>query len=127
MARLILDSGAVIGFTRGNHDVAAAIRIAVQRGEEVVVPPVVVAETIRGDRRDAPVHRLLNAVRVTFAGLRAGRVVGELLGAAGMSNAADALVMAESIRGGSCVLLTSDVDDMSRLAAGRPSVTIMAV
>ena len=127
MARLILDRGAVIGFTRGNPDVAAAIRIAVQRGDELVVPPVVVAETVRGGHGDAPVHRLLNAVRVTFAGLRIGRMAGWLLGAAGMSNAADAMVMAEAVRGGSCVLLTSDVHDMTRLAAGRSSVTIVGV
>ena len=92
-----------------------------------MVPPVVVAETIRGGHDDARVNRLLNTVRVSFAGLRVGRTAGRLLGAAGMSNAADALVMAEAVRGGASILLTSDVHDMSRLATGRSSVTIVGV
>jgi predicted nucleic acid-binding protein len=107
--------------------VAALIRSAHRRGDEVAVSPVVVAETIRGGPADAAVHRLLNAVRITFAGLRLGRLAGELLGASQMSSSADALVMAEAIRGGACVLLTSDPHDMQQLAGGHSSVVVVAV
>jgi predicted nucleic acid-binding protein len=46
MARLILDTGAVIRFVRGNARVAAALRFAHGRGDEIVVPRVVVAQEI---------------------------------------------------------------------------------
>ncbi|MFN2569471.1 MAG: PIN domain-containing protein [Candidatus Dormibacteria bacterium] len=124
---MILDSGAVIAFTRGDIKVAAMIRSAHQRGDEIAVSPVVVAETIRGGREDASVHRLLNAVRVTFVGLRLGRLAGELLGGSQMSSATDALVMAEAVRSGNAILLTSDPNDMRRLARDRPSVVIVPV
>lgn len=127
MARLILDTGAVLGFVRGDARVAAAFRTALDRGDEIVVPPVVVAQSIRGGPRDAPIHRLLHAVQVPFVGLRLARVAGELLGTAGMSDAADALVMAEALRGGPSVVLTSDPNDMARLAEGKRPVRVISV
>lgn len=117
----------MLAFTRGDVRVAALLRSAHRRGAEIAVSPVVVAETIRGGRADAAVDRLLSSVRVTFAGLRLGRLAGELLGAARMSSSADALVMAEAIRGGPAMLLTSDPDDMRRLAARNGSVVVVAV
>jgi hypothetical protein len=105
----------------------AAFRIAHEREDEIVIPPIVVAETIRGGPRDAPIHRLLRAVRVPFVGLRLARFAGALLGAAGMRDAADALVMAEALRTGPSVLLTSDPSDMIRLAGNRRSVRVVAV
>jgi len=107
--------------------VAAAFRMAHERGDEIVVPPIVVAQTTRGGPRDAPVHRLLRTVEVPFIGLRLARLAGELLGAAGMRDAADALVMAEALRTGPSILLTSDPSDMTLLAGNRRSVRIVAV
>ncbi|MDQ2847352.1 MAG: PIN domain-containing protein [Actinomycetota bacterium] len=127
MARLILDTGAIIGLVRGDARVAAALRIATERGDEVVIPSVVVAQAIRGGPRDAPIHRLLHAVRVSFVGLRLARQAGELLGATGMNDAVDALVMAEALRGGPSVILTSDTADMARLAGHRQTVRIVQV
>ena len=127
MARLILDTGAVLGFVRGDGRVAAAIRTAHERGDEILVPAVVVAQTVRGGPRDASIRRLLRAVRVSFVGLRVARAAGALLAAARMSDAIDALVMAEALRSGPSVLLTSDPDDMARLAGDRRSVRIVRV
>lgn len=127
MARLILDTGAVIGFARGNARVAGHIRIAVDRGDEVVVPAVVVAQAIRGGPRDAPVHRLLNALRVSAVDLRLARRAGELLGHTGLSDAVDALVMAEASRSGPAVLLTSDADDMSVLDQNSGFVRVVRI
>jgi hypothetical protein len=103
------------------------MRVAVSRGDEIVVPPVVVTQAIRGGPRDAPIHRLLNAVHVPFVGLRLARRAGELLGEAGTSDAADGLVMAEALRTGPSILLTSDLEDMARLAGNRASVRVVAV
>ena len=117
----------MIGFARGNTRVAAYFRTAADRGDEVVVPAVVVAQVIRGGPRDSPVHRLLNAVRVSPVDLRLARRAGELLGRAGISDAVDALVMAEAMRSGPSVLLTSDPDDMNLLAPTPESVRIVRV
>lgn len=127
MARLILDSGAVIAVQRGNRLVDAHIATAAARGEDVVVPAVVVAECIRGGTADAPIHRLLHASHVPFLGGRLAQAAGRLLAAAGMTAAVDALVVAEAIRGGPCVLLTTDPDDLGRLAAGRPFIRIVGL
>jgi hypothetical protein len=127
VARLILDSGAVIAVQRGSRLVDAYLATAAARGEEVVVPAVVVAETVRGGPADAPIHRLLRASHVPFLGRRLAEAAGRLQAAAGMAAAVDALVVAEAVRGGPCVLLTSDPGDLSRLAAARPFIRIVAV
>lgn len=127
MARLILDSGGVIAITRGDARAAAALRMAVERGEDVIVPPVVVTETLRGGSRDAPVNRLLRVARVPFVGARLGRGAGALLGASGLTDAADAQVMAEALRSGPAVLLTSDPGDMARLGADGRRVRVVTV
>lgn len=116
--RLILDSGAVIGWSRGDPRVRALVREAIERGAEVRVPVVVLAETLRGGPQDAPVNRVLKAVGTTPTDPRIGRSAGELLGRTGGSNAADALVAAEALNAPDAVLLTGDVDDLGALLAG---------
>jgi hypothetical protein len=44
-----------------------------------------------------------------------------------MDDAADALIMAEALRGAASVLLTSDPDDMRRLLGDRRTVLIVPV
>ena len=103
--------------------------MAVAREDDaaVIVPPVVVTQSLRGGQKDAPVHRLLHVVWVPFVGKRMARAAGELLGATGLSDAADAQVVAEAIRSGPSVLLTSDPRDMSGLAGDRKDVLIVSV
>lgn len=125
--RLILDTGAVIAYTRGDRQIGALLKAANLEGAEMVVSPAVVTQTIRGGGRDTLLHRLFRAVYVPFVGLRLARLAGELLGVSGLSDAADAQVMAEAIRGGPCVLVTSDPNDMTQLAGGRSFVRIMAI
>lgn len=125
MARLILDTGAVLGFIHRDIRVAAALRVARLRGDEVVVPAVVVAQVIRGGDRDASAYRLFNAVHVASVGLRLARVADELLGAAGMADAVDALVVAEAPRVRPSIVLTGDPSDLGRLLGERTGVTIV--
>lgn len=124
---MILDSGAVLAVARGDDRVAAAIRVAQTQGADIIVPPIVVAQTIRAGPRDAPIHRLLRVVQIPFVGVRLARVAGELLGKSGLRDAADALVMAEALRNTPAILLTSDPDDMSQLAMGRADIRIVPV
>ncbi len=77
------------------------------------------SEVLRGEPRDAPLHRLLAKLTVVPIGAQQGRAAGELLGRAGMSghrSALDALVAVVALaQPRPVVLLTSDVDDLTRL------------
>jgi D-alanine-D-alanine ligase-like ATP-grasp enzyme len=125
--RLILDSGALIGWQRNDRNVWRYVAQAAQRGTSVVVPAVVIAECVRGGGRDASIHRLLATARVPVVGKRVAVHAGHLLGGVGMSATIDALVASEAIRGGPCVLLTSDPRNLASLVGGRPYVRIVGV
>jgi predicted nucleic acid-binding protein len=128
VARLILDSGAVIAFARGNPKVAAFLRLARQRDEDIVLPAVVIAETVRDGATDARINQLIAGAYVSFVGLHIARLAGRLQARAQLTAAIDALVVAEALRSRrSCVLLTSDPDDLRRLAGDAPALTIIAV
>jgi predicted nucleic acid-binding protein len=98
-------------------------------GTLVVVPAVVIAETTRGGPRDAPVNRVLTTVdEITPVTEATARLAGRLLAAAGLPNATiDALVVAEAALGDAAILLTSDLKDLSALAAGYPRVHVYGV
>lgn len=126
--RLILDSGAVIGWSRGDPRVRSHVREALTRGAVVDVPVVVLAETLRGGSRDAPVNRVLKAVGVTATTPATGRSAGALLGRTGGRNTADALVASEALHAGpGSVVLTSDPDDLVELLATEPAVSVLRV
>jgi predicted nucleic acid-binding protein len=116
--RLILDTGTVIGWSRGDQRVRALIDRALTRNLELRVPVVVLAETLRGGRRDAPVNRVLKATGTGPTDPDVGRRAGSLLGTTGGSNVPDALVAAEALAVPRSAVLTSDPDDLSALLAG---------
>lgn len=122
---LILDSGAVIGWSRGDARVRAAVREAVARHLELRVPVIVLAETLRGGPRDAAVNRVLKSVGLAPTPPHTGRVAGGLLGGTGGTDTADALVAAEALGRPDCTILTSDPDDLSRLLAAHPEVRVV--
>ena len=123
--RLILDSGAVIALARGEQRARAFLARALELRVPVEVPVVVVAETVRGGPRDAPVHRVLKAVgSVPEAQEAHGRTAGRLLGTARSSNTVDALVVAQAVEAGGAHVLTGDREDLERLAMPHPEVWI---
>ncbi|HVT59068.1 MAG TPA: PIN domain-containing protein [Thermoanaerobaculia bacterium] len=116
--RLILDSGAVIALARGDQRARAFLARALELGAPVAIPVVVLAETVRGGPRDAPVNRVLRAVgSVPEAREVHGRIAGELLGAARSAETVDALVVAHAVAAGGAHILTGDREDLVRLAA----------
>jgi predicted nucleic acid-binding protein len=124
--RLILDSGAVIALARGEARARAFLARALELGVWVEIPVVVVAETIRGGPRDAPVHRVLKAVgSIPDARENHGRTAGRLLGGARSANTVDALVVAHAVEAGRARILTGDREDLERLAAPHPEVSIL--
>ncbi len=126
--RLILDSGAVIALSRHDHRARAALAAAWEAGAEVSIPSLVVAETVRGWAKDAPVNRVIKAVgEVTPADERTGRVAGAVLGSAGSSSTVDAVVVASAIDLGGGVILTGDPEDLEALARRHPEVVVQAL
>jgi len=123
--RLILDSGAVIALSRNDQRARAALAAAWEAGVEVSIPSLVVAETVRGSAKDAPVNRVIKAVgEVRPADEGTGRVAGGLLGAARSNSTVDAVVVASAIELGGGVVLTGDPDDLEALANGHPEVVV---
>ena len=123
--RLILDSGAVIALARGDQRARAFLARAQEMGTPVEIPVVVLAETMRGGPRDAPVNRVLKAVgAVPTAHEVHGRIAGQLLGAARSASTVDALVVAQAVAAEGGHILTGDREDLERLAASHPEVWI---
>lgn len=126
--RLILDSGAVIALARQDARARAALTAAWEVGSDVVVPAVVVAETVRGTARDAPVNRILNAVgNVAPATEETARTAGALLAKAKSPATIDALVVAEAVHRGGGVVLTGDAADLGSLASPHAEVVIQSL
>jgi predicted nucleic acid-binding protein len=122
----MLDSGAVIGLARGDIRVRALLARALELAVDVRIPTAVLAETLRGGARDAPVHRVRAAVDVFPQTEAVARAAGALLGRTKGKNTVDALVAAEAIAVGAD-LVTSDPTDMRALLAGHPDVVILEV
>ncbi len=123
--RLILDSGAVIALSRGEDRARAFLARALEMQTPVEVSVAVVAETLRGGPRDAPVHRVLNTVDAVPPTTEAmGRTAGELLGRARSSATVDALIVAQAVTAGGAQVLTGDPLDLEALAASHPEVWI---
>jgi predicted nucleic acid-binding protein len=126
LARLILDSGAVIALSRRDARARALVKRASEQGDLIIVPAVVVAETTRGGPRDAPVNQVLKALdEIAPVTETIARLAGSLLARSAMKDGtADALVAAEAIHGGSAVIATSDPDDLSRLVGDTPRIRV---
>ena len=122
--RLILDSGAVIAWSRGDVRVRALLTRALELALDVRIPIAVLAETLRGGRRDTLIHRVRNAVDVFPTEEPTARLAGALLGRTGGTNTVDALVAAEAVTAAADVL-TSDADDLRALLVDHPSVTVI--
>lgn len=127
--RLILDAGAVIALAARDARARAHLDRARASGAEVVVPAVVVAETVRGHGpRDAPVNRVLIAVGDTAECNEAlAREAGRLLADTGSHSTIDALVVAEAARRTPSIVLTGDPVDLRLLAAATRGVTVASI
>jgi hypothetical protein len=104
---------------------AAKLRVAERSGLELRSTGVVVAKVWRdAGGRQANLARLLRSVDVKAVDQRLGQQAGVLLGRAGVTDAADATVVAIAATGDSIV--TGDPIDIRRLAAAsRRSIRIM--
>ncbi|MGI8631310.1 MAG: PIN domain-containing protein [Solirubrobacterales bacterium] len=137
MAVLVLDSEAVSALARSEQNVQrhqrvrAAMRSAHRRNSPVRIPSAVLVELYRGHGADEAIDGVLarGFAQVVTTGARMARIAGHLLADvdAGSEMAIDALVVATAIRFGGGIVATHDADDLRRLAARHPSVSVVAI
>ena len=113
---LTLDAGALIALERGDRVTSSRMRAAVLEGVVRVVPTVVLTQVWRHPSRQVTLARVLRGCQVEPLTEELAREAGLLCAAAGTTDAVDAVVMASARSRGGAVL-TSDPDDLGRLAA----------
>jgi predicted nucleic acid-binding protein len=133
---LVLDAGALdaLGRSRGRRqqEVRAALIAAVRRDARVIVPAVILAELYRGPAHNSVVDSCLtreSILEVRDTDRRLARLVGGVLAAAGAGSEdlADAHVVAAAVEVGGGLVLTTDPDDLSRLAGAYGTVVVRAL
>lgn len=94
------------------------------------MPTVVLAETLFGDARDARANQVLKRLQVVPITEPIARVASELKRRAGMTGVEetiDAIVVAVSVASGGGVILTADIDHISKLAESASGYRIRTV
>ena len=109
---------------RADRRLMAHLKEAERRGAELTIPTAVVVEVWRGGPRSARVAMLLESSIVEPLTDDLARHGGELLGSVKGASVVDAVVMCSAARRGDRVL-TSDTDDLNRLAAHVPGVRVV--
>jgi predicted nucleic acid-binding protein len=123
---MILDTGALIGFERRRRNVGVLVDHAWLEGHSIVVPTVVIAEAWRGGSLSARQARLLAGCRIEPLHDAVARKAGEALAVVKGATPIDAIVAACAHALG-LPLVTSDLDDMERLAAHFGDVALIAI
>lgn len=121
---LVYDAGMLVALDSGDRRRWAAMRRAIDRGFELVVPAPVVAQAWRSSRQARLAHAL-DACKVEPVDEDLARVAGVLCGKAGTSDAVDAIVVASAARHRGTII-TSDRDDIATLARHAKGVTVNA-
>jgi len=130
---LVLDSEGLSKLAAGDPRTRGYLDSAREKGARVAVSAITLTEALRGSPRDAAVHRVLARIIVIPVTGAIARRAGELLGATGLSGhrcAIDAVAAATALEmERPVVLLTSDPDDLTKLAEepGRPKAQRIAV
>ena len=128
--RLILDSGGLGKVAENDEGARAAMSSSAQAGVSVIVPSVVLAESLSGTNRDAGVYRVLRHLVVVDIHADHARVAATLKSGAGLTgveHTIDALVVAVAVLEGGGAILTTDPQDIRALAAARSDVKIRAI
>lgn len=133
---LVLDAEALSRLARprqpGFGEVRNALEAARRLQRDVITPAVVLAELYRSPGQNQVVDACLSretGIRVRDTDRAFARSVGGVLAAAraGPSDLADAHVVASAVEAGGGVVLTGDVDDLTRLGASYPNVHVVGI
>ncbi|HEX3872694.1 MAG TPA: hypothetical protein VHW26_01015 [Solirubrobacteraceae bacterium] len=112
---LILDAGALIAVERGDRELAALLKVERRAGRAPITHGGVVGQVWRDGACQAVLARLLDALEIVALDATLGRRAGRLLAVCGGDDVIDAAVVLLADDGD--VILTSDADDLRRLAA----------
>jgi hypothetical protein len=97
-------------------------------GRRVVTSAAILAEAIRGERRDAAVYRVLSGIVVEPVSRALGERAGQLIGAArlGSGQAVDAILVATALaEDGPVVIATSDPGDLKALVGDESRISVV--
>jgi predicted nucleic acid-binding protein len=126
----VLDSEGVSKLAADHPDLVSYVTNARKRQAGVVASAATLTEVLRGARRDAAVHRVLERVDIVPLTRELGRRAGELLGTSGLpaTAAIDAMVAATAInQTRPVVILTSDPRDLAALVEGESGIGVLPV
>jgi hypothetical protein len=112
---VILDTGALIGFERGDRDVFALLKGELAAGRTPITHGGIVGQAWRGGARQARLARLLPALDVRPLDASLGRRAGSLLARSRTADVVDAALVLLAADGD--LLVTSDPGDLVPLAA----------
>ncbi|HEX7135355.1 MAG TPA: hypothetical protein VF228_22460 [Iamia sp.] len=132
---LLLDSEALSALAHGpatrRREVVNALETAREHEEDIGTSAAVLAEIVRGHPRDAGVFAAFRreAVEIAPVSLTLGATAGRLLGAvgAGSEMAVDAFLVATGDARRPARILTTDIGDLSALAAHARDVDVMVL
>ena len=110
---VVLDSGGLIAFERGDREVAALVEAARRRRERIVTSSGCVAQAWRSRGSQALLARLLRGVEERGLDGVVSRAVGALCGDSASNDVIDAHVAL--LAGDRDVVVTSDPHDLQRL------------
>ena len=128
MARVVLDSGAVIALAARSVRARAFIERSVRHGDLVVVPSIVVAEVVRGTARDAPINQVLKWVEAILpVDTKMARLAGSLLGSSRLAATVDAVVVACALLHRPSSVLTGDPRDLRLLLGLHQGIEIQDI
>jgi predicted nucleic acid-binding protein len=130
MSLVTLDTGALISIERHKLRAASLVRSARERGVGLTTITPVMCEWWRGRTDDRDLIR--GFVRVVPLSVHVAATAGEALGrlgrVAGAALTIDVMVVAFAALEGGQIVYTSDVDDLSRIAAACfPSVRVLGL
>jgi hypothetical protein len=116
---LVLDAGALIAFERGDGRARALVREALRAGVRLIVPAGVLGQVWRGAARQAPLRALMKGPTTVAPALDQvlAEAAGVLCARTGTSDVIDASVVLVARRE-RAVVVTSDLDDITRLDRG---------
>lgn len=122
---ITFDAGGLIALDRDDRRVLAILARAAERGMRITIPATALAQAIRAPARQARLARLIRQPGTDLVALDGpdATAVGLLLARTATADIVDAHVVVCARRTGQAVV-TSDADDLRRIAPELPLVTI---
>lgn len=125
MSGLTLDAGGLIALDRGNRQMLVLLARARENGDPITVPATVLAQVLRSPARQARIVRLCRQPATDLVALDGpgASAVGLLLAESRTADIVDAHVVI-CARRAKQVVVTSDRDDIARLAPDLTTITV---